>query len=121
MLFRSNETRNSGAFVLTGDFNIPTPPENAAMSSLYSGLLGTGDFHEAWEERACAGAFPCEIEQGGPATHSSNRKLDYIFADRWNFTVPAARTSMNSDVWTCNDGKACSDHNIAYAEFRLGR
>jgi exonuclease III len=119
--FFTNETRNSGAFMLTGDFNIPTPPENTAMSSLYSGLLGTGDFHEAWEERACAGTSPCEIQQGGPATHGSDRKLDYIFADRWNFTVPADRTSINDDVWTCNDDMKCSDHKIAYAEFRLGQ
>jgi endonuclease/exonuclease/phosphatase family metal-dependent hydrolase len=119
--FFANETHNSGPFMLTGDFNIPTPPENVAMSSLYSGLLGTGDFHEAWEERACAGTSPCELQQGGPATHGSDRKLDYIFADRWNFTVPADRTSINDDVWTCNDEKKCSDHKIAYAEFQLGQ
>jgi endonuclease/exonuclease/phosphatase family metal-dependent hydrolase len=115
-------------FVLTGDFNVPTPPANAGLSTLYSGAIGTGEFREAWEERACVSLPTCGPEQGGPPTQHNgekgDRKLDYILADRWSFLVPVGRASTNTDVGLCDqDGqqKPCSDHFLSYAEFLMPR
>jgi len=118
--FFANETK-TGPFILTGDFNIPTPPDDPAMRAIYSGFNGTGDFREAFEERACDTTTTCEIQQGGPPTQSSNRKLDYIFADRRNFTVPSGRASINTDPGRCANPELpeCSDHYLYYAEFRM--
>jgi endonuclease/exonuclease/phosphatase family metal-dependent hydrolase len=116
-------------FILTGDFNIPTPPEDPALRTLYSGTTGTGEFHEGFEERACDTAATCEIQQGGPATQVNgepgvgNRKLDYIFADRRNFTVPSGKASVNPDRGLCANPEKpeCSDHFMSYAEFRMAK
>jgi hypothetical protein len=93
------------------------------MRAIYSGFNGTGDFREAFEERACDTATTCEIQQGGPPTQTSNRKLDYIFADRRNFTVPSGRASINPDRGTCANPEKpeCSDHFLYYAEFRMAK
>jgi endonuclease/exonuclease/phosphatase family metal-dependent hydrolase len=123
----ASETRRK-PFMITGDFNIPTPPRNEGLATLYGDAAGTGDFHEAWEERECVTTNPCSVSQGGPATNHNgvkgDRKIDYIFADRYNFFVPVGRVSTNQNVGTCQQGNGpapCSDHYSSSAEFVMPR
>ena len=81
-------------FILAGDTNIPTPPTDAAIGPLYGAPLGTGDFWEIEQERACETSPTCDLAQGGQVTYEPrNEKLDYVFASRWHMYIPVGRVS----------------------------
>ncbi|MEH1130251.1 endonuclease/exonuclease/phosphatase family protein [Micromonospora sp. CPCC 206061] len=106
-------------FILVGDTNISTPPHDPALSTLYGAPIGSGDFGEIEQERACLTSTPCGLAQGGAATFH-DRKLDYIFADHWHFHIPVGRAVVNQGIGTCgDDGEPCSDHYLLYGEVLL--
>jgi endonuclease/exonuclease/phosphatase family metal-dependent hydrolase len=117
-------------FILGGDMNIPAPPANGALATLYPPAMNTtdwstaGDFHEVDQERQCVQSVPCEIAQGGEFTQAGKggRKLDYLFADRWHFVVPVGKVRVNRDVGECGeDPKPCSDHWLLHGEIQMPR
>jgi hypothetical protein len=105
--------------------NLPAPPIRAALAKLYSGELGyTGEFYEVDGERACLLAPTCDVQQGGTATQYGNggQKLDYIFADRWHFSIPLGRVSVDQNVGLCGETQhVCSDHYLTYGEMTIQR
>jgi hypothetical protein len=103
-------------FILAGDTNLATPRTDSAMDPIYGPPIGTGDFGEIEQERACVTSPTCELAQGGAPTFD-DRKIDYIFADRWHFHIPVGRAAVNQDVGTCGeDPHPCSDHFLVYGE-----
>lgn len=93
------------------------------MATLYSEPLGTGDFGEVEQERACVRDLTCDVFQGGSATYGE-KKLDYIFAARQFLHIPVGRSTVIDDVGECpeDDGTLpCSDHSMVYAELQLPR
>lgn len=109
-------------FILTGDFNIESPPANAALATLYPAPAGTGDFSEVDQYRACVPPAACVAAQGGAPTQTGHGqgpvKLDYLFADRWHFTVPPGKVVVDTNVGWCRGGEdePCSDHFLVSAE-----
>jgi endonuclease/exonuclease/phosphatase family metal-dependent hydrolase len=116
-------------FILGGDTNIDTLPESEHIGALYAAPLGTGEFNEVEQARACVTAQPCEVYQGGSDTFlgggpdAEQKKLDYVFADRWHFAVPIGRVVVNDDVGLCGEQRdaPCSDHKLLYSELLLAR
>jgi endonuclease/exonuclease/phosphatase family metal-dependent hydrolase len=112
-------------FILTGDFNIESPPNNAALATLYPAPAGAGDFSEVDQYRGCVPTSPCVPAQGGAPTHTGHGqgpvKLDYLFADRWHFTVPPGKVVVDTNVGWCRGGEdePCSDHFLVSAEVQL--
>ena len=111
-------------FILIGDTNIFMPPDTAALGTLYSAPIGTGDFSEIEQERGCVMSPTCDLFQGGTPTYNllngPNKKLDYVFADRWHFYIPPGRVQTNIDVGTCGEQPhLCSDHAMVYGEVVL--
>ncbi|GAA3347017.1 hypothetical protein GCM10020358_60210 [Amorphoplanes nipponensis] len=104
--------------ILAGDTNISSPPVTPDLGPLYPAPLGAGDFNEAFQEENCTKVQPCLIQQGGPPTFHSGRKLDYVFASRWHLTVPVGGARVDENVGTC-DGDPCSDHFPVYAEIHM--
>ncbi|MEN3361188.1 MAG: hypothetical protein V7637_5170, partial [Mycobacteriales bacterium] len=117
-------------FILAGDMNIPTPPADGSLAYLYPPAVNTADwthsgqFDEVNQQQQCITAIPCEISQGGVATHRTGGgvKLDYVFGSRWHFVVPVNAVSVNRNVGTCDDALPahdCSDHWLFYSELEL--
>jgi len=110
-------------FILAGDTNIPTPPENVAMGALYAAPLGTGDFWETSQERACVTTVPCGVAQGGEDTYMHlPGKIDYVFASRWHLYVPMGQVVVNRNLGECGDQQntlTCSDHYILHNQIVL--
>ncbi|GIF00635.1 hypothetical protein Ari01nite_80990 [Paractinoplanes rishiriensis] len=114
-------------FILGGDTNIDTLPANDHIGAVYSEPLGTGEFNEVEQARACIVAKPCEELQGGTDTFlgggpdAEQKKLDYVFADRWHFAIPVGRVVVNENVGLCGEqrNKPCSDHKLIYSELYL--
>jgi endonuclease/exonuclease/phosphatase family metal-dependent hydrolase len=107
--------------ILAGDTNIHTPPRDPNLGALYSEPIGTGDFNEVEQERACVQEPTCEVSQGGGATHSENR-YDYVFAARQHLHTPVGRSVVVADRGLCgSEQQVCSDHHMVYAEVQLPR
>lgn len=115
--------------IITGDLNTRTPPDNAALATMYGAPAGQGDFAEVDQDRGCITADPCTPTQGGtstqigdPTVDKDGRKIDYVFASRWFFFVPVDNVQVIRDVGPCgSDAHACSDHWLFRSAVRLPR
>jgi endonuclease/exonuclease/phosphatase family metal-dependent hydrolase len=123
------EARNM-PFILAGDFNIKTLPDNAVLGTVYTAptsstdWTNSGNFKEVEQERQCVQTVPCDLAQGGQATHPQDggEKIDYVFASRWYFTVPVGRVEIiqGAALGTCGaDNHPCSDHFMMRSEVQL--